>query len=126
MKRIDRSGPTQCRNKNYAGVGEVKRLYIRVTLGLDPGKDKAKRKERKDISLFNVRSNTVVTSSLALSQVRRAARAGAGERLRGMLVQLLESPGRTSPGCLLLFRLDGNRPRARRHSVGDMQRKPLG
>jgi hypothetical protein len=47
LKRIDRSGPTQCRNKNYAGVGEVKRLYIRVTLGLDPGKDKAKRKERK-------------------------------------------------------------------------------
>ena len=59
-------------------MGEIKRLYIRVALGLDPGKDKAKRKERKDISLFNVHSNTIVASSLALSQVHRAARAGAG------------------------------------------------
>jgi len=69
----------------------------------------------------------VVASSLALSQARRAAKVGAGGgRLRGMLVQLLESPGRTSPGFLLLFASTANRPHARHYSVGDMQRKPLG
>jgi hypothetical protein len=47
--------------------GEIKRLYIRVAPSSDPGKDKAKRKERKDMSLFNVRYNTIVASSLALS-----------------------------------------------------------
>ena len=91
-------------------------LYIRVTLDGDLG---------KDIACLTFALTQVVASSLALSQACRAARAGAGERLRGMLVQLLREPRKNKPWFSTAFRLHGSRPRARHHSVSDMQRKPL-
>ena len=78
---------------------------------MDPGKDKAKRKERKDMSLFNVCSNTsshFFPSSFPSASGCEGGGGGKVERNTGPAP--FENLGSNKPWLFATFRLDGMRP----------------